>query len=129
MRDKPLYRDPINGKLTGVCAGVANYFNIEIWLVRILVVSVALLGASFLIIVTYIVLTLMLEKQPHEYQQTIKAEQGHKLKSKAWKVGQTPDSLLSNMEKELESVDKSVRAVEAYVTSDAFKVNSELNKL
>ncbi len=129
MADKQLYRDPVNGKLTGVCAGIANYFDIEIWLVRILVVSAALLGTAFLIIVAYIVLTLMLEKQPYEYQQTIKAEQGHKIKSKAWQVGQTPDSLLNNIEQELENADKSIRAVEAYVTSDAFKVNSEFNKL
>ncbi len=129
MKDKPLYRDPINGKLTGVCAGVANYFDIEIWLVRILVVSATLLGASFLIILAYIALTLMLEKQPYEYQQTIKTEQGHKIKSKAWKVGQTPDNLLSNIEKELASIDERTRVLEAYVTSGAFKVNCEFNKL
>ncbi|MEZ8138402.1 PspC domain-containing protein, partial [Vibrio splendidus] len=41
---RELYRDPINGKLSGVCAGLANYFGLEVWLVRILVISAALLG-------------------------------------------------------------------------------------
>lgn len=44
---RDLYRDPINGKLSGVCAGLANYFGLEVWLVRIMVISAALLGGSF----------------------------------------------------------------------------------
>ena len=32
---KTLFRDPKNGKLGGVCAGLAEYFGVEIWLMRI----------------------------------------------------------------------------------------------
>jgi len=28
---KTLYRDPVNGKLGGVCAGLAEYFGMETW--------------------------------------------------------------------------------------------------
>lgn len=129
MKDRQLYKDPINAKLTGVCAGIANYFGLEIWLVRILVVSAALLGGSFLVIVAYLAFTLMLEKQPYEYQENIKTQKEHKIKSKAWQAGQTPDNLLHNIEKELERVDKGVRSVEAYVTSESFKVNREFRNL
>jgi phage shock protein C len=129
MKDRQLYKDPINAKLTGVCAGIANYFGLEIWLVRILVVSAALLGGSFLVIVAYLAFTLMLEKQPHEYQENIKTQKEHKIKSKAWQTGQTPDNLLHNIEKELERVEKGVRCVEAYVTSESFKVNREFRNL
>lgn len=129
MTDKQLYRDTVNGKITGVCAGIGNYFGIEIWLVRILVVSAALLGGSFLVIMAYIAFTLMLEKQPYEYMQGVKAQQDHKIKSKAWQTGQTPESLLENIERDLANVDDSVKAIEAYVTSEAFKVNREFSKL
>ncbi|HAH03777.1 MAG TPA: envelope stress response membrane protein PspC, partial [Vibrio sp.] len=64
---RELYRDPINGKLSGVCAGLANYFGLEVWLVRILVISAALLGGSFLVLLAYVALTFMLEKQPPQY--------------------------------------------------------------
>ena len=47
---RDLYRDPINGKLSGVCAGLANYFGLEVWLVRIMVISAALLGGRFLVL-------------------------------------------------------------------------------
>ncbi|GAL11122.1 phage shock protein C [Vibrio astriarenae] len=65
---KELYRDPINGKLTGVCAGLANYFSVEVWLVRIIAITFALLGGAFLVVVAYVAMTLMIEKQPKGYQ-------------------------------------------------------------
>ncbi|MDB1123641.1 envelope stress response membrane protein PspC [Vibrio algarum] len=129
MKDRQLYRDPVNGKLAGVCAGIANYFGLEIWLVRILVVSAALLGGSFLVVVAYVAFTLMLEKQPYEYQETIKTKQDHKIKNKAWQAGQTPESLLNNIDNELARVENGVRNIEAYVTSESFKVNREFSKL
>ncbi len=129
MRDRQLYRDPVNGKLTGVCAGIANYFGAEIWLVRILVVSAALLGGSFLVMLAYVAFTLMLEKQPYDYQENLKAKQDHTIKNRPWQSGQTPENLLCNIESDLANVEKQVRAVEAYVTSDTFKINREFNKL
>jgi len=46
MNNRELYRDPVNGKISGVCAGIANYFGAEVWLIRIVVISAALLGVS-----------------------------------------------------------------------------------
>ncbi|MGL5769984.1 MAG: PspC domain-containing protein, partial [Plesiomonas shigelloides] len=34
-----LYRYPREGKVAGVCAGLAHYFGIEVWLVRIMVIT------------------------------------------------------------------------------------------
>lgn len=129
MNDRQLYRDPVNGKLMGVCAGIANYLGAEIWLIRILVVSAALLGGSFLVVLAYVAFTLMLEKQPYEYQETVKSRRDHKLKSKAWQAGQPASKLLDNIDSDLARVDRNVRAIEAYVTSDAYKVNREFSKL
>lgn len=63
---KTLYRDPVNGKLGGVCAGLAEYFGMETWLVRILAVSAFLLGVGFFATVAYIAAWLMLDKMPQE---------------------------------------------------------------
>lgn len=129
MKDRELYRDPVNGKLTGVCAGIAHYFDVEVWLVRILVVSAALLGGSFLVVLAYFAATMMLEKQPYDYSQERFASQPHKLKSKAWQTGQTPKQLLTSIESDFSGLEKRIRAMEAYVTSDTFKVNREFNRL
>ncbi|UUM29606.1 envelope stress response membrane protein PspC [Vibrio japonicus] len=129
MTNKELFRDTVNGKLSGVCAGLANYLGAEVWLIRILVISAALLGGSFLILLVYIALTLMLEKQPANYNEAIKTQQEHKLKSKPWQQGQSPEALLDTLELDFNKLEGKVRAMEAYVTSDTFKVNREFKNL
>ncbi|MHC6526951.1 envelope stress response membrane protein PspC [Vibrio proteolyticus] len=129
MSNRELYRDTVNGKITGVCAGLANYIGAEVWLVRILVISAALLGGSFLVLLAYIALTLMLEKQPAGYGESIKTQQQHSLKNKPWQQGQTPKQLLHTLEADFDHIENRIRDVEAYVTSDAFKVNREFSKL
>ena len=129
MNKRELYRDTVNGKITGVCAGLANYFALEVWLVRILVISAALLGGSFLVILAYIAMTLMIEKQPPNYVEAIKTEQEHKLKNKPWQQGQTPGMLLNTIEKDFHNLENQIRDIEAYVTSDAFKVDKEFKTL
>ncbi|MGF1710403.1 envelope stress response membrane protein PspC [Vibrio kagoshimensis] len=126
---RDLYRDPINGKLSGVCAGMANFFGLEVWLVRILVISAALLGGSFLVILAYVAMTFMLEKQPTQYVNELKAKQEHKLKNKPWEQGQSAESLLTTLEGDFEHLEQTVRNMEAYVTSDAFKVNREFKNM
>lgn len=120
---KTLYRDPINGKLSGVCAGVANYLGLEVWLVRILVISAALLGGSFLVLLAYLAMTFMLEKQPANYVNELKAKQEHTLKQKPWEQGQSAESLLATLESDFKQLEVDVRKMEAYVTSDTFKVD------
>ncbi|MEZ8102497.1 MULTISPECIES: envelope stress response membrane protein PspC [Vibrio] len=129
MNRRELYRDPVNGKITGVCAGLANYFALEVWLVRILVISAALLGGSFLVLLAYIAMTLMIEKQPANYVEAIKTEQEHKLKNKPWQQGQTPEMLLNTIERDFHNLETQIRDIEAYVTSDAFKVDKEFKTL
>ncbi|EGR1068773.1 phage shock protein C [Vibrio cholerae] len=129
MSKRELYRDPYNGKIAGVCAGLANYFGLEVWLVRILVITAALLGGTFLVLVAYVAMALMLEKLPKQYREDIRSQQAHTLKSKPWAQGQAPKELLHTLDRDLSQVENRIRSVEAYVTSEAFKVNREFRKL
>ncbi|HAS3379891.1 TPA: envelope stress response membrane protein PspC [Vibrio cholerae] len=129
MSKRELYRDPYNGKIAGVCAGLANYFGLEVWLVRILVITAALLGGTFLVLVAYVAMALMLEKLPKQYREDIRSQQAHTLKSKPWAQGQAPKELLYTLDRDLSQVESRIRGMEAYVTSEAFKVNREFRKL
>ncbi len=102
---RELYRDTMNGKIGGVCAGLANYFNLEVWVVRILVISAGLLGGGFLVVLAYFAMMLMLEKQPYQYEQNIKTQRDHTLKSKPWEQGQTANDLLQTLECDIDYVD------------------------
>ncbi|MGX9415945.1 envelope stress response membrane protein PspC [Vibrio sp. RC27] len=129
MTSRGLYRDPVNSKLTGVCAGLANYFEMEIWLVRILFISAALLGGTFLVVLAYFALTLMLEKPPKQYRDQQQKQQGHKLKSRHWKQGESASQVIHNLQSEFDEIEQNVRNIEAYVTSNAYKVNKEFKTL
>lgn len=65
MRRGELYRIKSEGKIAGVCAGIADYFGIETWLVRILTVTAFLLLAGPFILVAYVAMWFILdEKKP-----------------------------------------------------------------
>lgn len=50
--------DKHNAKLAGVCAGIANYFNIDVTMVRILFVAGTVLGFGSLLLV-YLLIALV----------------------------------------------------------------------
>ncbi|KLV11402.1 MULTISPECIES: envelope stress response membrane protein PspC [Photobacterium] len=127
--NKTLYRDPKNGKLGGVCAGIAEYFGMEIWLVRILTVSAFLLGVGFFVTLAYFAAWLFLDKMPEEREQQHSVYREHHVKQKAWQAGQPAGQILRNVESELNGMEQELRKMEAYVTSTAFKVDREFRNL
>jgi len=52
-----MYRDPDHRAIGGVCAGIAAYWDLEIWVVRLIFLALAMMGVGFLIyIILYIVI-------------------------------------------------------------------------
>jgi phage shock protein PspC (stress-responsive transcriptional regulator) len=52
-----MYRDPDHRAIGGVCAGIAAYWNIELWIVRLIFFCLAMMGVGVLIyLILYIVL-------------------------------------------------------------------------
>ncbi len=60
--NKKLYKDNVNKKLCGVCAGIANYFSIDPTIVRLALVAFCLLGGSG--VLAYIVCALVMPDDP-----------------------------------------------------------------
>ncbi len=63
--EKKLYRDEFRKKIGGVCAGLAEYFTVDVAIVRILFVLACILHGGGLIV--YIVLWIALPKKPFAY--------------------------------------------------------------
>ena len=59
---RKLYRSRTDRKLAGVCGGLAQYFNIDPTLIRVLFVVLAVLGGSGLII--YLLMWLIVPNEP-----------------------------------------------------------------
>jgi phage shock protein C len=59
---RKLYRSRTNRQVAGVCGGLAQYFNIDATLIRVLFVVLAVLGGSGLVI--YLVLWIIVPREP-----------------------------------------------------------------
>lgn len=57
---KKLYRSSADKKISGVCAGIGNYFGVDPTVIRIAYVFLSLLSASFPGIILYIALTIII---------------------------------------------------------------------
>ncbi|KGJ96340.1 envelope stress response membrane protein PspC [Colwellia psychrerythraea] len=143
-----LYRNAEQGKIAGVCAGIADYFGWETWLVRILVVSGVLFGMPFLIL-AYIAGWFILDKSPrstgkrsneaHDSRyasshkearhKTNVSNESIKVKARIWQAGEPPKQALHDIRRKFRALEKKVQAMEQYVTSAEFTVSREINKL
>jgi len=142
-----LYRNPARGKIAGVCAGIADYFGWETWLVRILVVSGVLFGMPFLIL-GYVAAWFILDKNPkfpskranakyHRAEQSESSNHYHKehsnehikVKARIWQSGEPPKQAFHDIRRKFGSLEKKLQGIEQYVTSSEFTVAREINKL
>ncbi len=142
-----LFRNPSRGKIAGVCAGIADYFGWETWLVRILVVSGVLFGMPFLIL-GYVAAWFILDKDPSSTN-PIKgraaqnkssfsakdttdehvANESIKVKARIWQSGEPPKQAFHDIRRKFRSLEYKLQGMEKYVTSAEFTVSREINKL
>ena len=59
---RKLYRSKTNRQIAGVCGGLAEYFNIDAILIRVLFVLLAVLGGSGLVL--YVAMWIIVPKEP-----------------------------------------------------------------
>jgi len=59
---RKLYRSRTNRKLAGVCGGLAEFFNLDPTLIRVLFVVLAVLGGSGILI--YLAMWILVPNQP-----------------------------------------------------------------
>lgn len=149
-----LYRNTSQGKLAGVCAGIADYFGWESWLVRILVVSGVLLGMQWFIVI-YIAAWFILDKKPanvgnahkgnfaqgSQYHSENTAGSNHasaedditnesiKVKSRIWQAGEPPKQAFHDIRRKFQTLELELQVIERYVTSPEFTVSREISKL
>ncbi|ELY4373772.1 envelope stress response membrane protein PspC [Cronobacter sakazakii] len=110
---KKLGRLPREGMVKGVCAGIAHYLDVPVKLVRLITVLSMLFGLFFITIVAYIVLTFALDPLDETQEE----------------AAPTSSDLLNAVDAELAAGEQRLRAMERYVTSDAFSLRSRFRQL
>lgn len=115
MIKRKLWRKPDEGKLMGVCAGVAEYLDIPVRLLRMIVVLSLFFGLFAITLCAYFILGFVLDVKPAD------AEEGP--------AKPNAGELLDRLETALRRDEHSVRDIERYVTSETFSVRSRFRQL
>jgi len=118
-----LYRDKQNGKLMGVCAGIADYTGVNVAWVRIGMVLSVFTPLSGVTIPLYFIAGLFLPKKPsHLY---VDAQE-----QKYWqRVRQSPQRTAREIRARFRDVDRRLADVESYYVSSNPRLSAEIERL
>ena len=117
------YRDKQNGKMMGVCAGIADYTGFDVTLVRIcMVASVFLSGGSTLPI--YFIAGFITPKKPIQFTTSDPEER------QFWQgVRQSPTRTARDIRSRLKNIDRRLADIESYVTTENRTLAREIDQL
>ena len=116
-----LYRDKDNAILSGVCAGLADYFGLNRKGLR-LVLAVSTFFFFPFVVPAYIILTIILPVKPKDLYQDESQE-------KFWRgVSMAPTDVFSNLNHRFRELHLRLQKMEAFVTSREFEMDRELGR-
>jgi phage shock protein C len=69
---KKLYRDTDNKVILGVCSGIADYFNMDVTIVRLLAIIITCAGGSGVLV--YIIAAIVIPEKPRSDAHDDKAD-------------------------------------------------------
>ena len=117
-----LYLDKRHGKISGVCAGLADYMGLDPAFVRIGTVIGFFFAGPF-IFLTYIVLAFVLDAKPNDLFETKKEDE-------FWKGVRTePKNTIRDVRHKFREIERRLRAAEAHVTSKEYNLKREFENL
>ncbi len=117
-----LYKNPRNGVITGVCAGIAEYFDISVALIRLGVI-ITFLFTSGLVLCAYIILAFILPKKPLRLYNNAEEEA-------FWRgVTNAPRMTLSELKYKFMTLNERLKKMEDHVTSSEFELEQKYKNL
>lgn len=117
-----LYRDKQNGKIMGVCAGIADYTGINVGWVRLGAVLLTFAMSGFVIPAYFIAGMVLNKKPPHLYED--KDEQ------KYWqRVRQSPKRTAREIRARFRDIDHRLAEVENFYVSNNARLSAEIERL
>lgn len=116
------YRDKINGKFMGVCAGIADYTGVDPLWVRLGFIGLVLLGAP-MVVPAYFLVGIFAQKKP-EHLYTDRLEQ------KFWQgVRQSPRRTAREVRARFRDIDRRLAEVESFYVSSNPRLSAEIERL
>ena len=118
-----LYKDPRNSRCLGVCAGIADYFDVRPGVVRLLTIIGALMTGIWAFVCAYLILGFVLERKPEEMYERPEEDE-------FWRRARTkPEYTAVDLRRRFDDIERRTRDMEAYVTSKRFRLDREQREL
>ena len=117
------YRDKKQGKIMGVCAGIADYAGFDVTLVRVCMLA-ALFLSSGSVLPFYFIAGFITPDKPSEFDYSAPEEQ------QFWQsVRQSPARTARDIRSQLREIDRRLADVESYVTTENRSLANEIEQL
>jgi phage shock protein C len=118
------YLDKRNGKVMGVCAGLADYSGLDVTLVRILLMLAIFCGGAGVLIPAYFITGWVAEDRPRELETSDPEE------TKFWQtVRQSPSRSTREIKSRFRDIDRRLAQIEHYVTIENRSLAREIEQL
>lgn len=122
-RKTQMYKVPEEGKVMGVCAGVADHFQANLAVVRVFTFFGILFSGLWPGLLVYVILGFVLEAKPRDlyedsYEETFWRE-----------TKKDPSYTASEIRRRFRDIERRTRDMEAYMTSKRFKLERDLRDL
>ncbi len=116
------YRDKINGKFMGVCAGIADYTGVDVLWIRIGTIALTCMGVGF-VPLAYLALGFFAEKKPGQLYVDRQEQQ-------FWqRVRQSPARTAREVRAQFRDIDRRLAEVETYYVSSNPRLSAEIERL
>ena len=117
------YRDKENGKLCGVCAGIADYTGFDVSLVRVCFLAAMFMSGGS-ILPFYFIAAMVTPTKPYAFQPVDREEK------QFWQgVRASPTRAARDIRSRLRDIDRRLADIESYVTTENRSLAKEIEQL
>src|SRR4029453_17872999 len=117
------YRDKRNGKVMGICAGIADYAGFDVHMVRIALIAAVFLSSGSILPV-YFIAGMLTPDKPRELESSDVEER------EFWRqVRRSPTRTARDIRLRLKDIDRRLADVESYVTTENRSLAREIEQL
>jgi len=122
-RKTKLYRIPKEGSCMGVCAGIADYLDMKVKIVRLFMILGLIFTGFFPLIFVYFILGVALDTKPDPLYDDEQDEEFWK------KTRKEPEETSADLRQRFRDIERRTQEMEAYMTSKRFKLEREIDAL
>ena len=140
-KPRKLYRNTRDARVMGVCAGLADYLDVRVGVVRCLTIIGIFFSGGWLIAL-YLVMGFILDPMPEdlyrprepsrrEQRREARRERWHQERKRYWQRQEptSPDYDTRDVRRRFAEIEKRTQKMEAYMTSKKFRLDRELRGL